>query len=244
MDVDNFNVSRLRNAEFVSLGNDVLEITKSYDWAKSNVIGFYTKLETSVGNFKLHLNKLNTVTETEEVAKADVAFNNAWRAFKYICKSYELHHDKVKQEAAKRLIEVCKTHGYNLHNESYQEQNASAKMFIIDCFNKAEVKKAIETLAIQESLDNIELSLDTLIMAIKTRKNKWVNERRDENTKLLRQKLATSLGSMFKYIEAMSVIAPGGELDNIIKKINESIRKLELSVKMRKTHNTEEIEQN
>jgi len=244
MDVDNLNVGRLRNAEFVSLGNDVLEITKSYDWTKSNVLGFFTKLETSVGNFKAHLNKLSTVTETEGIAKADVKFNNAWRAFKFICKSYELHPNKAKREAAKTMIELSKTHGYNLHNENYQEQNASAKMFLIDCFNKAEVKMAIETLAIQESLDNIEISLNTLMLAIKNRKNKWVNEKRDDNTKLLRQKLAMSLESMFKYIEAMSVIEPGGELDDLIKKINESIQKLELSIKLRKTHNTEEIEQN
>jgi len=244
MKIDSFNEARLRNAEFVSLGNDVLKITKTYDWAKFNVLGFYTKVETAAGHLKTHLNKLNTVSETMAIDAADDMFNHGWRAFKFICKSLELHPDAKKREAALTLIELSKTHGYNMHNESYQVQNASAKMFLADCINKPEAKAAIETLALQENIEHIDKALNNLVTAIETRKSKFVNEKRDDNTKILRQKLSMSLDSMFKYIEAMSVLTPGGELDNMIKEINASIQKLDFAVKMRTTHKTEEAEQN
>jgi len=244
MKIESFNEARLRNAEFVSLGNDVLKITKAYDWTKFNVSGFYTKAETSVANLKTHLNKLGTVSETQAIDATDDLFNNGWRAFKHICKAFELHPDVHMREAAITLIELSKTHGYNLHNESYSVQNASAKMFLADCMNKPEAKAAIETLAIQENIEHITTALNDLVRAIETRKSKFVNEKRDGNTKVLRQKLSISLDSMFKYIEAMSVLTPGSELDSMIKEINESIQKLDFAIKMRTTHNTEEIEQN
>ncbi|MGZ2370686.1 DUF6261 family protein [Ancylomarina sp. YFZ004] len=244
MQIDSFNEARLRNAEFVSLGDHVLKITKAYDWSKFNVLGFYTKVETTVGNLKTHLNKLSTVSETHSVEIADAAFNNAWRAFKFVCKALELHPDADKREAAKTLIELSKTHGYNLHNEGYPVQNASARMFLSDCMNKEEAKAAIKTLAIQENIDQIESALNILVSAIETRKSKFVSEKRDDNTKFLRQKLSVSLDSMFMYLVSMSALEPGGELDKIIKEINESIQKLEISIKMRTTHKTEETEQN
>jgi len=244
MQIDSINESRLRNAEFVSLGDDVLKITKVYDWAKYNVVGFYTKVETAAGNLKGHLNKLNTVSETQAIDAADAMFNNAWRAFKYMCKAYELHPDEAKREAAISLIVLSKTHGYNLHNESYPVQIASAKMFLADCMNKPEAKAAIESLAIQENIEHIETALNNLVTDIETRKSKFVNEKRDDNTKLLRQKLSISLESIFKYIEAMSVLTPGSELDYMIKEINASIQKLDFAVKMRTTHKSEEIKQN
>lgn len=148
MQIDSINEAILRNAEFVSLGDDVLKITKVYDWTTYNVVGFYNKVETAAGNLKAHLNKLTTVSETQAIDAADVIFNNAWRAFKYMCKAYEIHPNEAKREAAINLIVLSKTHGYNLHNESYPVQIASAKMFLADCMNKADAKAAIETLTI------------------------------------------------------------------------------------------------
>jgi len=241
MQIHNFNASKLRNTEFVSLGNDILEITKPYDWATSNVVGFYNKVETSVANFKIHLNKLSTVSETHGVELADVAFNNAWWAFKHVCKVYELSPEEQKQEAAKILIELSKSHGYNLHNESYQVQNSRVKMFLADCANKEEVEAAIETLGIQDQIGHVDDALTDLEFAINNRKQKAVSEKRADNIKLLRMKLATSLESMFKYLEAMSVIQDGGEIDDMIKAINESILKLDTSIKMRSAHHSEEV---
>lgn len=83
-----------------------------------------------------------------------------------------------------------------------------------------------------------------MLIGIEKRKSKFVTEKRDDNTKIYRQKLRLSLESMFKYMEAMSVLTPGGELDNMIKEINASIQKLDFAIKMRSTHKSEELEQN
>lgn len=233
MKIEGFSKSRFRNAEFVSLGNDVISITKSYDWVGLSIPGFYTRVETRLNNLVTQLNKQNTVPETAGADLADRHFNNAWRAFKYICLCYELHPDEEMRTAAFVLINLSKTHGYNLHQESAQEQNAKAKMFLADCETIAEAKAAIAKLGIEEIINNVYVALDALVLILGERNSKNADQKRENETKLFRQKLGESMSGMFKYMESMSGLAPGGELDVMIKKINESILKLETSQKMR-----------
>jgi hypothetical protein len=240
MKIEGFSKSRFRNAEFVSLGDDVTAITKSYDWVGLGVPGFYTGVQTSLNNLVDQLNKQNTVIETAGADLADKYFNNSWRAFKFICLCYELHPNEQMRKAATVLINLSKTHGYNLHQESWQEQNAKAKMFLADCETIAEAKAAIEKLGIKEIVDNVHAALEALIVSIGERSNKNADQKRENDTKLFRMELAEKLGGMFKYMEAMSGLAQGGELDTMIKKINDSIQKLETSHKMRSFKKSEE----
>jgi len=241
MKIEGFSKSRFRNAEFVSLGNDVVSITKSYDWVGLGIPGFYTRVETSLNNLITQLNKQNTVQETAGADLADKYFNNAWRAFKYICLCYELHPDEEMRTAAFVLINLSKTHGYNLHQESAQEQNAKAKMFLADCETIAEAKAAIEKLGVKDIVDNVHVALDALILILDERNSKNADQKRESETKLFRQKLGESLSGMFKYMESMSGLVSGGEFDAMIKKINQSILKLEISQKMRSSRKPEEL---
>ncbi|MBN2598188.1 DUF6261 family protein [Labilibaculum sp.] len=241
MKIEGFSKSRFRNAEFVSLGNDVISITKSYDWVGLGIPGFYTRVDASLNNLVVQLNKLNTITETAGAGLADKHFNNAWRALKYICLCYELHPDKKMHKAAEVLINLSKTHGYNLHQESLQEQNAKAKMFLADCENVEEAKLAIQQLGIKEIVDNVQIALDALVLILDERNSKNADQKRENETKLFRRNLAESLDGMFKYLEAMSGLTAGSELDIMIKKINECILKLELSQKIRSNRKSEEL---
>ncbi|BAX82530.1 DUF6261 family protein [Labilibaculum antarcticum] len=241
MKIEGFSESRFRNAEFVSLGYDVLKITKGYDWVGLGIPGFYIGVETGLGNLVGQLNKLSTVSETAGAELADKYFNNAWRAFKLICLCYELHPDEEKRTAAGVLINLSKTHGYNLHQESWQEQNAKGKMFLADCETIPEAKAAIEKLGIKEIVDNVRVAMEALIESIDERSDKNADQKRENDTKLFRNNLAESLDGMFKYMESMSSISAGGDLDSIIKKINESILKLEMSQKMRGSRKSEEL---
>ena len=243
MKIENFSTTRLRNAELVSLAKDVLGITKAYDWAGLNVLGIYTSLETSLNVFVDHLNKLGTVKETNDVEAKDELFNNAWRAFKYFCIACELHPNKTNHEAAVVLIELSRTHGYNLHQEGYQAQIAKAQMFLNDCDTLEEAKKAILDSGAKEYLDNVKDALTALVEAITNRKNKSVSEKRDVDTKELRVIVYQALDKIFKYIEVMADITPEASLSEMGKKINESIQKLEISQKLRSTRNLEVNEQ-
>ncbi|MDQ1770539.1 hypothetical protein GQR60_02715 [Labilibaculum sp. A4] len=241
MKIEGFSISRFRNAEFVSLGSDVVAITKSYDWVGLGIPGFYTRVETSLNNLVVQLNKLNTTTETAGAGLADKQFNNAWRALKYICLCYELHPNEDKRKAAAVLINLSKTHGYNLHQESLQEQNAKAKMFLADCENVEEAKLAIQQLGIKDIVDNVQIALDALVLILDERNSKNADQKRENDTKLFRKELTESLDGMFKYMESMSGLVSGGELDTMIKKVNESILKLEMSQNMRGRRKSEEL---
>lgn len=247
MKIDNCSADRLRNAELVSLCNEVVEIVKPFDWAAANVLGLFTQTETNIAKFVAHLNQQKTVSETHEVEIADLGFNNAWRAYKYMCMAFELDADDAKRKAAQRLIEHTKLHGYNLHLNSYSEQNARAKMFLEDCNNLPEVAADIRILGIKDFVDQVQKALNTLLEALANRKEKVVSEKRNNDTKLLRKQVQESLDNLFKYIEAMSAVATDEVFDVMIKKINDSIQKLDLSYKLRSTRKpetTEEIEVN
>ena len=239
MKVFTFNAIRLKNAEHLSLSDDVLSITKPYDWASSNVQSLRTWVEDSNTEFKNQLNKLGTVNETQAVKLADDAFNDSWRALKYIIKACLLSPVAAERANAAILNELISTHGRNMHNESYGVQNATAKLFLNDCTNKPEIKAAITAIKLDDYITNVEIALEALSAAIALRKDKKVNESNENKTREIRKHLTDNLIKMFKYLEVMSEISPGGDLDNMIKEINLSIQKIETAIKKRRNKNPE-----
>ena len=233
MQITKFYSKRLRNAELLSLTNDVLNITMPFDWVTANVLNLQTWVQESNTEFKNQINKLGTVNETQVVSLSDNAFNDSWRALKYVVKACELSPVVVDRANAAIISELINSLGSNLHTESYQIQNATAKLFLNDCENKPEINAAIAALKLTSYIANMQVALDTLLAAIDTRKNKKVNEQNESKTREIRIQLADNLLKMFKYLEVMSDISPGGDLDTMVKQINESIQKIETSVKMR-----------
>ncbi|WP_372642166.1 DUF6261 family protein [Ancylomarina sp.] len=242
MIITKFYSKRLRNAELLSLSNDVLTITNSYDWTVANVLNLQTWVQESNTEFKNQLNKLGTVNETQAVKIADDAFNDSWRALKYVVKACMLSPVAAERASAAILNELINTHGSNLHNESYQVQNATAKLFLNDCANKPEIKAALTAIKLDVYIANMQTSLDVLFAAIALRKDKKVSELNDNETHEIRIRLTDNLIKMFKYLEVMSDISPGGDLDTMIKQINLSIQKIEIAIKKR-TNKSQELEE-
>lgn len=242
MKISSLNSTRFRNAELLSLTNDVLNITQPFDWAAANVLNLQTWVQENNTEFKNQLHKPGTVNETQAVKIADDAFNDSWRALKYVIKACLLSPVDAKRASAAIISELINTHGINLHNESYQVQNATAKLFINDCANKPEIKAAIAVLNLNTYILNVEVALETLLAAIALRKDKKVSELNDNETREIRIRLTDNLLKMFKYLEVMSDISPGGDLDTMIKEINLSIQKIEIAIKKR-THKGQELEE-
>jgi hypothetical protein len=244
MEITRYYSKRLRNAELLSLSNDVLNITKPYGWAAANVLNLQTWVQESNTGLKNQLNKLGTVNETQAVKIADDSFNDSWRALKYVIKALLLSPSESKRANAAIISELINTHGSNLHNESYQVQNATSKLFLNDCANKPEIKAAIAVTKLNSYILNIEVAIDTLLAAIALRKDKKVSELNDNETREIRNRLTDNLIKMFKYLEVMSDISPGGDLDTMIKEINMSIHKIEIAIKKRsnKSIEIEEVE--
>lgn len=243
MKINTFNAARFRNAEFVSLTTNVLNISREYDWVGLQVEGFYTQTKGSLKKLEDHLNKFNTVPETIIVDENDFLFNNSWRAFKFFCKALALDPDLEKRNAANLLINLSKIYGYNLHQKSHQEQNAKAKMYLADCDGVAEVKAAIELIGANYFITNIKIALDALILSIDYRNGKSAKELRDTDTKALRVALTEHLYQMLKYMEAMSGLAQEGPLTGMIKNINERIQKIEVLHKTRLTRSADQGEE-
>tara|TARA_R110001583_G_scaffold50403_2_gene157314 strand:+ start:9675 stop:10415 length:741 start_codon:yes stop_codon:yes gene_type:complete len=245
MKILSYNYSRFRNAEQLSLANDVLIATKTYDWAGNNVLNLLTWVQDSKTELENQINKLGTVNETQTVKLADNAFNDSWRRLKYVVKAYELSPLADDRANVAIISELINSHGPNLHSESYAVQNAIAKIFLKDCTTEPELVAAIAALKLDVYISNIQIALDTLLAAIAHRKDKKVNEISAERTREIRNRLMDNLDKMFKYLEVMSAITPEGELDTMIKRINESIQKIETAIKMRshKSPELEEVEQ-
>ncbi len=173
---------------------------------------------------------------------ADIAFNDSWRALKYVVKACLLSPVDMKRKNAVILHEFIHSYGTNLHNESYQVQNATVKLFLYDCAKKPEIKAAVSVLKLNSFILNIEVAIDTLLAAIALSQNKKVSEISEDETRDIRNRLTVNLIKMFKYLEVMSEITPDGDFDTMIKQINESIQKIETSVKKR-TNKGPELEE-
>jgi len=236
MKTESFIVSRFRNAELISLGNDVGKICGTFDWATSNVEPLFTNVVNSVSALKAYVNRLSTVNETQEITDLDLLFNNAWRAAKFQCKVYALSPDEDEQNSAHVINELFNSHGRNLHTESLAIQNTNARLFVKDCEDKEEAKTAILKTNFQILIDRIKLYLDNLDTAISTRSKKAANELRDNSAKELRNKLNEDLLSLFKYLEVMSDVMKNTEFTDMIKLINTSIQKIEKSIALRSNH--------
>jgi len=241
MKVLNFNSTRLRNAEYISLCNDVLKQVKTYDWETANVLNLLTWVKDSTSELKNRVNKMGTVNETLEVKQADDRFNDAWRAIKAVTKAHRLSPLEAERDSAAVMSELINSYGDNLHIESYEVQNATAKLFLKAC-NKPEIKAAVENLKIQSFVGNIEAALNQLVAAIDRRKAKSVGELKENETREIRNRLHANLNKMFRYMEVMSDVAPGGPLDNMINEINLSIQKIETAIKKRR-HTSQELEE-
>ncbi len=141
------------------------------------------------------------------------------------------------------ISELINSHGSNLHNESYQVQNATVKLFLKDCAEKPEVKTAIAVLKLNSYILNIEVAIDTLLVAILIRKNKKLSEHSEDETREIRNRLTANLIRVFKYLEVMSDITPRGDFDTMVKQINLSIQGIETVLKNRinKSHELEEV---
>jgi len=242
MKILNFNSTRLRNAEYISLSNDVIQITKTYGWEAANVLNLLTWVQDSNTELKTQVNKLGTVNETHDVKRADDHFNDAWRAIKLITKAHLLSPVEAERESAAVLTELINSHGANLHMESYQVQNANVRLFLNDCINIAGIKTAIEILKLQPFVGNIELALSILVAAIAHRKDKRVSELTENETREIRIRLNANLNKMFRYMEVMSDVVPGGPFDNMIKQINMSIQKIDTAIKRRTNKSPELVE--
>lgn len=240
MKIEKFNVAKFRNAELISLADDTVKIAGSFDWSASPVETLFTDVETNLEALKEQINKGSTVVETKEIREYDLLFNNSWRAAKYICSAFMLSDDSDEREAANVLHELAKTHGLNLHLESFAVQNTNARLYLNDCETNETVKAAITKLNFQPFTDKIKLNLDNLEKSIETRAEKSSSEYRGVDTKKIRKSLNDKLQNFFKYLEIMSGIEPEGDFADMVKLINESIRRLEHSIVLRNRQVEEE----
>ncbi|MCY1636128.1 DUF6261 family protein [Marinifilum sp. D737] len=244
MKTEQFSAARFRNAELISLGDDTIRICKVHDWSTSPVQALYTNTESSLGALKQQVNKASTIVETAEVRELDSLFNNSWRAAKWYCKAYVLSPVKAESDAATVLINLAKTHGSNLHNESLAVQNSNARLYLNDCETKQNVKDAIAVIKFQPFVDRIKLNLDNLVAGIVNRDEKASSEHREVDTKEFRVMLTNDLNSLYQYLELMSELNGEGEFTDMLMLINESIRKIEHSISLRsKQAKEEEVEE-
>lgn len=65
MKMSSYNSSRFRNAEQLSLSNDVLNITQGYDWSGNNILNLRPWAQESNTELKNQINKLGTVRNTD-----------------------------------------------------------------------------------------------------------------------------------------------------------------------------------
>jgi len=238
--VENYSFSTFRNAECISLGDDVISITREYDWAAANATGLNANLVTSLSQFKSHVNRLNTTDETKAIETSDLAFNNAWRAGKYYIKAKQLSPVPEEVEAANKIAALLKANGWNLHLVSYQQQNANAEIMLGDLETKADMVEASATINFTPYAEHIKGAVTNLKNAIEARRNKAISESSPNTSKELRRKLADSLSDVFDYLNIMSKISPRGPFRAMIELINDSIRRIELSITLSSVKNEAE----
>ncbi len=243
MKVENFVIKRFRNAEVLSIISDVIKVTSSYDWSTTDISDEMILLNVLQVELKAHLNRLSTVNETIGVVEADKLFDKSFRAFKYFVKGYELSPEEQKVAAAKVLIDLIKSHGWNLHQESYQIQNANANLFIEDCNGIELVQQALRIVDLTGPVGNIASALQTLETTILNRKIKTISIDNENTTKDIRDRVQVCLDKNLKYLEVMTEVTTNDAFIEMIKEINESINKIEFSINLRHNGVQEEEEQ-
>ena len=87
---------------------------------------------------------MGTVIETHDVKRADDNFNVAWRAIKLIIKAHFLSPLGAECESVAVVSELINSHGTNLHMESFQVQNDTAKLVLSNRTSVTYIEPAIE----------------------------------------------------------------------------------------------------
>jgi len=234
--INSVHLYQFRNDECVALGKSLVTVSKKIDWTMLAAQALPNNIEKYTLGLEANNGRLNTVFETKNVIAADNVFNNAARSLKYLLQAFKLHPDKAKRMAAEYIIQLIKSEGWNMHNESYPVQNAKASRFLVNCRKNKKAVDAIVLLGIDEFIAIEEKALEELNNALKSRQVKGSNQTAEESSKDLRTKLDYAIEVFFKFVEVQVVISRNPLFAEMVKEINVIIDNIHTSIAHRHKH--------
>jgi len=245
MKVENYSEVEFKNSDFINHTEAVLDVADTPILENSPVPSICATIKEKLTGLKLQVNKEGTSVLTGKIADNDTLFDKSHKAIKAQIKVFELSPIEEEVRAALVFKNLVKAHGWNLHNESYSVELANGAMLFSDMESIPEVKDAIVTLVGMDVLiQRSKLALQALKDSIALRKQKELSLENTVETKELRKEINDLLKSIYKYVEVMSEFGLGGsKFGEIIASINNSITKIETSIKLRGKRSEEEVEE-
>lgn len=212
-------VTRLRNAEFISLGTDVVAIARKYDLSLPLLKPETDKLEDA---FK----PLNTLYAQEKgsqlsiaIELADIRRDDAVNGIRFVAEGYMKHYEDPKKTAASTILRAIGKYGSDIANQNYIQETATLNNLTEDMEAPGALRDALALLGLTAwgtELKEANKAFNDLYL----QRIEQSSQKPEGNLKELRLPARTQYDLFNRKLDAMDIMVPTDPLTNLIKELN------------------------
>jgi len=218
--IEKFNLSQLRNADFITYGRDVLNLFKEYDLPaiglQATVNTFEKELHPVLVKFDLE--KGNTLAL--EMEQSDLRRDNAIIGIRQVADAHTRHYDTILKKAAEILLKCIARYGNSaIAYQNYYQETESILKLVADFENIVEVKHALDTLGLVDWAAELkEANQEFEKLYQKKMSNQPDNQ--DVNLKDLRNNAKESYEGLIQFLVATHTVQPKDVFRKLIAEVN------------------------
>jgi len=158
--INEINLRRLRNAEYIQFLKNVVEIVVDNDPTTLNVVEKLTALQGELSGLET-LFKLNKSSQlSPEIVALDLRRDRAISGLRSIIKGYTMHFNPDFVAAAKRLDASFDLYGNGIVRQNYQAETAIINGLLNDWTIKPELSDSVLLLGLNAWRDELKTSND------------------------------------------------------------------------------------
>ncbi|HPI10500.1 MAG TPA: DUF6261 family protein [Catalimonadaceae bacterium] len=222
--IEFFNLTQLRNAEFISYGRDVLALFKEHDLPGLGLQTSVTQFEKNLQPVVVKYDQEKGNTLAHDIEKADLRRDNAVIGIRQVADAYTRHFDVAMKKAAEILLKCIARYGNSaIAYQNYFQETESIRRLMHDFETMRDVKDALETLGLQEWADELKDANQDFQVLYQRRMEK---EKDDSVGQLkdLRNAARESYESLVHFLVATHTVQPKDVFQELITGINQQIQ--------------------
>jgi len=178
---------------------------------------------------------------TERLSAINESVDRLFLGFRKCVDAFQYHWEDDKREAAERLVNVIRRHGWSLYRFGYTKQSAATNALLSE-LDKEPSSADVTLLAMQEWTERMKSGQQEFEGTLNQR------EALDaiEKPVLLetRKQVYADLSASLNYLESMAEFNATPEMEELINTINEVITNVTTSAKARRTRRESKVESN
>ena len=240
--IQNPDLTRYRNGEFVKFTDNVASIISNYDTSA-------LQIQPEAEQFKTNQSHLKTIYKVDrgsnltlELVKTDKFRDDMFSAVRQILSCHKAYHpDENIRVKAEKLLTIFEKHGTDLNVKSYQEQSAGLDDIIktVENDGSTEDLKLLDIDVYYNNLKSSNVSFDRLFLE----RNKEYAETPKEKMSELRDQVTADFDTLKNKINAYIIINGISAYESLVNELNSLIDTYEQNLEKRTGNATEQNEE-